>query len=327
MSKRLVFALMLAFWAAAGEMNAQQAEVGLKLEVDQRQVEVGDKLTVTVEFKQIGSGIQSMGQPELATSEHFERSGPTSSSAQVVIANQQTATISTTRLTLVATKAGDDTIGPAVLIYEDPQLGRREIKSNIATVQVVEKKGFSLFGRKKERKAPAPPMSNPNPPAAAGNSDESLRDLKPLIPESPWAYLLRPLVWLAVLCLSGFLIWRFFFKKKGKGTRIQPGEEARLREAWKKLADEDLGGKEFCLALSSLVRECLQFRFSFPAVDYTTEEILAEIPKVRMTDDEKTAAEKCLKACDRVLYADGNVGSKENLRGLCASLLPKTGRK
>ena len=35
------------------------------------------------------------------------------------------------------------------------------------------------------------------------------------------------------------------------------------------------------------------------------------------------AAEKCLKTCDRVLYADGNLTGRDNLRALCSALLPK----
>src|SRR5260221_14748115 len=109
MRKFLAIVLNLAFLSGFTGLSAQEAEVGLKLDVDQRQVEVGGKLTVTVEFKQIGTGIQSISEPSIATSEHFEIEGR-SSAAQVVMANKQTATISTTKLTLVATKPGEETI-------------------------------------------------------------------------------------------------------------------------------------------------------------------------------------------------------------------------
>jgi hypothetical protein len=208
------------------------------------------------------------------------------------------------------------------LIYQDPQLGRREVQSNIATVKVTEKTGFSLFKRKKVP-PPSPAAATANPPAVPSGPEDELRDLKPLIPESPLSLLLRAFFWLAVLLLALFLAWKFFFKKKEPFPARVLSEEARLREAWRKLADEGLNGKEFCLALSSLVRECLQYRFGFPAVDYTTEEILGAISGKKMTDDEKVGVEKCLKACDRVLYADGGLSSKENLRGLCSALLPK----
>src|SRR5579863_2245552 len=72
---------------------AQQAEVGLRMDVDKRQVEVGEHLTLTLEFKQIGSGNTSvMGEPQISTPENFEIRGQ-SSSTQVTIINQQTAAI------------------------------------------------------------------------------------------------------------------------------------------------------------------------------------------------------------------------------------------
>ena len=98
---------------------------------------------------------------------------------------------------------------------------------------------------------------------------------------------------------------------------------ARLRAAWKKLDEEDLTGREFCLGLSELVRECLQYRFGFPAVDRTTAEILAELRNHKLTADETAAVEKCLRTCDRVLYANGNVGGRDTLRTLASVLLPK----
>lgn len=294
--------------------------MGLSLEVDQRQVEVGDKLTVTIEFKQIGTVTNAVRGPSIAALEHFQNVG-TSSATQVSMINQQTAEISTTRLTFEATTSGEQTVGPAVLIYQDPQLGRRELRSNVATVTVVEKSKFSLFGhKKKENPPPNPPLAAGNPPANTGND---LKDIKSLIPESTAYQLFRVFFWLVVLILLLIVGWKFLAKKKPGGFVPVLSEEARLREAWRKLGSEDLGGKEFCLALSSLVRECLQYRFGFPAVDFTTEEILKAVAKNKLTDDERVAVEKCLKACDKVLYADGNLGSKENLRTLCSVLLPK----
>jgi len=42
-----------------------------------------------------------------------------------------------------------------------------------------------------------------------------------------------------------------------------------------------------------------------------------------VTDNERSAVEKCLKTSDRVLYADGNLTGRETLRSVCAVLLPK----
>ena len=114
------------------------------------------------------------------------------------------------------------------------------------------------------------------------------------------------------------MIWRQLRKPVGK---VQPplrrcGKGRPIKGCLEKNSgNEDLTGKEFCLGLSNLVR-CLQYRFNFPAVDYTTEEILKILPKYKLTDDEFVAAEKCLKTCDRVLYADANLTGRDNLRRL-----------
>jgi hypothetical protein len=295
-----------------------QQDVGLRMEVDKRQVEVGESLTLTIEFRQFSAGGNlMMGAPSISTPEHFEITG-TSSGTSVSIANQQTVQISSTRLTLVATKPGTETLGPASLIYQDDQGKKKEIDSNVVTVDVVEKSGFSLFGKKKSN----PPNSNPaaaNPASTA--TDEGLRGLKPLLPES--SVVLIILVVVILILIAGFA-WRQTSKGGNTPPPVPPLEKAaQLREAWKKLAKEDLDSMDFCLGLSNLVRECLQYRFNFPAVDYTTEEILKVLKQNKLSDDEMTAAEKCLKSCDRVLYADGNLTGRDNLRTLCSSLLPK----
>jgi hypothetical protein len=326
MKKKLRYFQILAAgalsWLVIAPLGAQQSQaVGLRMDVDKRQVEVGEHLTLTIEFKQLGSGNSTAtGEPSISTPEHFEIQGQ-SSATQVTIINQQTAVISTTRLNLVATKAGDETLGPALLVFLDPQGKKREIKSNVITVTVVEKSGFSLFGKKKNEN---PPNQNPtvaNPPAAA--NDDELRDVKPLLPEAFNA--LRLAFWsLVLLLIAGFIWWRF--RKRGGAQKPPPiplGKAEQLRSNWKKLSNEDLSSKEFCLALSSLVRECLQYKYSYPAVNYTTEEILKAMEKQKASDDERVAVEKCLKTCDRVLHADGNLTGRDNLRALCSALLPK----
>jgi hypothetical protein len=311
-----LFAMTLLGSLGAVPLSAQQSDtIGLRMDVDKRQVEVGDHLTISIEFKQIGVGGNSAsGQPSISTPEHFEIQGQ-SSATQVTIVNQQEAMISTTRLELVATKAGDETLGPALLIYQDPQGQKHEIKSNVVSVTVVEKTVFSLFGKKKTEPTPTAESTPPE-------SDEP-RDVKPLLNDSHTG--LRVLFWLVVAALvAGFVWWHFRQKDPAASSPVVPlGKAAQLRDSWKKLSNEDLSSKEFCLGLSSLVRECLQYRFGFSAVHDTTEEILRELAKSKATDDEKIAAEKCLKTCDRVLHADGNLTGRDSLRTLCSALLPK----
>jgi hypothetical protein len=311
--------IALALFQANSSLKAQQDTVGLRLDVDQREVTVGDTLTVTVEFKQLGTGTSTAsGEPSIPTPQDFEIRGQ-SSNTQVSIINQQTAMISTTKYKLAATKAGEETLGPALLIYQDDQQKRREIKSNVATVKVVEKGGFSLFGGKKDEDTPTPDNANPS-----ANSND-LRDLKPLLPESTnW---LRIIIWsLVILLIVGFVLWRFLKPNKAGPPTLPMGKEAQLRDTWKKLANENLSSKEFCLGLSSLVRECLQYRYQLPAVYSTTEEILKQMASRKVSDDEKAAIEKCLKTCDRVLHADGSLTGRDNLRALCSILLPKVSR-
>ena len=110
----------------------------------------------------------------------------------------------------------------------------------------------------------------------------------------------RDLFWLILLAALAGFAWRML-RKPGSGFVPSPlqGKAAQLRETWRKLADEELDAKEFCLGLSNLARECLEYRYGFPAVDLTTEEIFQEVEKHKLSSEEKTAVEKCLKTCDR----------------------------
>jgi len=150
-----------------------------------------------------------------------------------------------------------------------------------------------------------------------------LRGIKGLPPDSiSWVSFV---FWLIVLIIIGGYIWRQLTKKSaGHPGVVSIGKAEELNRAWKKLGKDDLEPKEFALALSNLVRECLQYRYGFGALDFTTEEILKELSKIRLADNEQNAVEKCLKTCDRVLYADGNLTGREALRSVCSVLLPKT---
>ncbi len=312
---------VLAFLLAAplaSQTNNSGEEVGLRMDVDKRQVEVGDTLSLTIEFKQLmvgGSNVSA--QPNFPTPELFQE-GSSFNSTQVTIVNQKTAQTTTTHMNLVAVKPGSETLGPASVIFQDPSGKRQEIRSNVINVTVTEKKPFSLFGGSKPTSLPAV-----NPAPAQAPADEGLRDLKPLLPD-PILFLLKLLIWIAILVLVGVLVWRITKPKKSAVKGPPPiGEEKRLRDIWKKLSDEDLSAEIFCRSLSSLVRECLQYHFEFDAVDLTTEEIFRELKKHELTSKEMEAVEKCLKACDRVLYADGNLTGRDTLRSLSSSLLPK----
>lgn len=304
--------LLLPLGAWAGSVTTPD-EAGLRLLVDQREVEVGSSVKVSIEFRHIGNESVALGSPQLATPEHFQMGWATSSFTNVVYDQGKEVVTSTNQFDLKAVSEGEQTLGPAILIYQDAHGKKIELKSNQVTIKVVPKSGFSIFGKKKAEAQAAVPTATP----------DDLSDLKPLMPESH--LLLRFLVWGAVaLLILGFLLWKFVLSKPSAPAQAPPPEKAtQLRDRWKKLADEDLEAKEFCSALSSLARECLQYRYGFQAVNFTTEEVLREVAKAKATDDERVAADRILKTCDRVLHADANLTGRDNLRALCSALLPK----
>ena len=316
------WALLLMIFVLAAPLAAQAPsqgeEVGLRLDVDKRQLEVGESLSLIIEFKQlvVGGNVIS-AEPNLPTPELFQARS-SSTSTQVTIVNQKTAQVTTTHITLEAVKPGSETLGPASVIFQDPSGKRREITSNVINVTVTEKKGFSLFGGAKPT-----PLPEGNQPSSS-QSDDALRGLKPLLPD-PLLFLFKTgLLILILLLIVGFIAWKVWGSQKRAAKSGPPlGREGILREAWKKLANEDLSAEDFCRSLSSIIRECLEYQFEFSAVDYTTEEIFKELKNHEPTSKQMEAVEKCLKACDRVLYADGNLTGRENLRSLASSLLPK----
>jgi hypothetical protein len=303
---------------AAIAADAPADQMGLRLDVDKRQVEVGDSLTLTVEFKQIGSGngMEIQG-PSVPTPENFDLRS-TQSSTQIIESNGQLYQVSDTKITLVATKEGQETLGPASLVYQDPKLGKREIQSNGLSVTVTPKTGFSLFGHAAPASAVAPAVTPAQP-------EDGLRDVKPLLPES-FGFFKWLILFLLVLLAVGFFI-RLRMRRPSPASSATISEEEGWKDSLRKLFNEDLPSKEFCLKLSIWIRECLEARFSFPAVDYTTGEILRALRQAKASEDVREAAEKCLRVCDRVIYAEGNLGSKDNLKTWASTLAPKAAKK
>src|ERR1700722_19520968 len=136
---------------AAVAADAPADQMGLRLDVDKRQVEVGDSLTLTVEFKQIGSGNgMEIEGPSIPTPENFDLRS-TQSSTQIIESNGQIYQVSDTKITLVATKEGQETLGPASLIYQDPKLGKKENPTKRFLRDGAPKDGFFLFRPRRAR--------------------------------------------------------------------------------------------------------------------------------------------------------------------------------
>ncbi|HET9869703.1 MAG TPA: hypothetical protein VFR02_04285, partial [bacterium] len=64
-----------------------------------------------------------------------------------------------------------------------------------------------------------------------------------------------------------------------------------------------------------------------PAEDCTTGEVLRALGRAKASAEVREAAEKCLRACDRVLYAEGALSPKESLRGWAQALLPRAAKR
>ena len=197
------WALLLMIFVLAAPLAAQAPsqgeEVGLRLDVDKRQLEVGESLSLIIEFKQlvVGGNVIS-AEPNLPTPELFQARS-SSTSTQVTIVNQKTAQVTTTHITLEAVKPGSETLGPASVIFQDPSGKRREITSNVINVTVTEKKGFSIFGGAK----PTPPPEGNQP--STSQPDDALRGLKPLLPD-PLLFLFKAgLLILILLLIVGFI--------------------------------------------------------------------------------------------------------------------------
>ena len=308
-----------AYAQAAAPGGLTTDEVGLKLDVDKRELEVGDSLTVTLEFRRMGGGGQIVSQrPSIPAMENFDIQG-NSSSTQIMMVNGQMTEVSKSSYRLTALKPGEVTIGPALMIVEDAQLGKRELKSNTASVTVKPKRAFKLFSHS----AKPTPAAAPQAPSAAAPDD--LKDIKGVLPlpSFDWSWLF----WAAVALLAGGWIYRRWKRKPAWPAEHALGSGEALRDRYKKLAKADLDSKSFCREAASLARSAMAFRYGFPAEDWTTSEILSELGKYKAAGAIQDSAEKCLKATDRVLYAEGILSStaRESVLHALSSLMPKTG--
>lgn len=134
-------------------------------------------------------------------------------------------------------------------------------------------------------------------------------DYKPIIAPPAripwWAWTL------AVLVVAGIaaLIW---YRRRPRLSAPKPA--APRRPPWE-LALERLGALEaqqhhrrgearpFAIALSEIVREYLEGRYGFEALEQTTTEIKAALPHVDITEDQRRTLIETLTGCDLAKYA------------------------
>ncbi len=139
----------------------------------------------------------------------------------------------------------------------------------------------------------------------AGSRTNELRDIRPPVAiPSGWAWVL----WLAgalLVAVLGFLAWRYVKKRRQEVAPvpvIPPHIVAkqRLTDALALLGQP----REFCIAVSDVVRWYLEQRFDFHAPERTTEEFLVELGATdRLTPDQKQSLGEFLQRCDLAKFA------------------------
>lgn len=151
---------------------------------------------------------------------------------------------------------------------------------------------------------------------------KDIRDIRPPVEiASPWAWVWWTLLVLAV-ATAAFFLWRWWRKKKAIEIIVPPvpphvRAKQRLAEALALIAQP----REFCIAVSDVLRLYLEERFSFRAPERTTEEFLLDLKKTDLLmRDQKDSLEDFLTRCDLVKFAKYEPREPE-LRDLHASAL------
>ena len=144
------------------------------------------------------------------------------------------------------------------------------------------------------------------PHIKTSSEDLSVRTIKDIMPVKwiPWKRWL-PFVLIALVVLAAFGIWYVLRKRKGTKEKL-PYSEPPDRIALRALDDLQGSGlfekghiKPYYFALSEIVRRYMEEIRSFPAYEWTTEEIAAYV-----RDDEDRQVVKLLKKADLIKFAD-----------------------
>jgi hypothetical protein len=148
-----------------------------------------------------------------------------------------------------------------------------------------------------EQKSLQPPVSNIAP-------------IEEIYPISDPTVLILVLLTLALLGISGLLVYRVFFMKKKNPVkmddRIDPYEEAlKNLNRLKQTAWNDKNAKDFYLGIWETIRRFLGRVFEFQAMEMSTSEIVAFFRDhpVDELEEAQDIAVHVLKVCDRVKYA------------------------
>lgn len=132
---------------------------------------------------------------------------------------------------------------------------------------------------------------------------------------------------LIIALLIGYLLWRRYKKNKpAVEERPRPKEPAHVwaRKELKKLEEEKLwqndNVKQYYSRLTDILRLYLEYRYDWQAIESTTEEITAELPKYEINDIGKNLMLDTLRAADLVKFAkmmpapDANTKAMDNVK-------------
>ena len=165
-------------------------------------------------------------------------------------------------------------------------------------------------------------------PGLAQSVTNQLHDIKPPVHiPNGWAWLWGAL---GALGLAAVLVWSWsYWNKRRKQVPVVPPvpphitAKQRLEQALSLLGQP----KEFCIAVSDIVRWYLEVRFDFRAPDRTSEEFLTELQSTSLLNqDQKSSLGDFLLRCDLVKFAKYEPMERElrDLHGSAVRLVNET---
>ncbi|MDB6028976.1 MAG: hypothetical protein JWM68_5199 [Verrucomicrobiales bacterium] len=170
----------------------------------------------------------------------------------------------------------------------------------------------------------------PSTSVASGTNvlDATLRDIKEPVHIPNVLLFLLIALGILVVAIIGFLVWKFWLKKKFEPVVVPPlpphvRAKRKLREAMAHINEPTV----FTVFVSDTIRVYLEEQFNFHAPERTTEEFLHELGATRLlTDAQKKSLGQFLSRCDLIKFAkyDPTKPELEDLQQAAMSLVEET---